>query len=229
MTILMHNTHILLLYILGKRSMMKIVLFAILLALLTTGCSQKITKEPYCYPNYKIIKPDVICTPKRKNIEKLLLDCLGKPYVWAEEGPDAYDCSGLTYSIYGKMGICIPRTASEQAKMGKRIPFSRLAYGDLIFFGPAHRPHSRINHVGIYLGNGWFVQASSKDRRVILTNFALEPIYRKRVVLCRRYLSIDERLKYMHCSVPLKKMTYTDKRYTTPWKTGMHLPKKAVP
>ena len=221
----MHNTD----NILGKRSTMKTILFTLLLTWLIGGCSQRISKEPYSYPNYKIIKPKITCKAKRKNIEKLLLSYLGKPYVWAEEGPDAFDCSGLTYNIYGKMGIMIPRTASEQSKMGKHISFSDLHYGDLIFFGPSNRRSKRINHVGIYLDDGWFAQASSKDRRVTTSDFNLEPQYLKRVKLCRRYLSIDERSRYMSCSAPLKKMKTTNRYYTSPWKKGMRLPRKAVP
>lgn len=193
------------------------------------GCSQKIVKEPYHYPNYSIIKPEVTCKPNRKNIQKLLFSYLGKPYVWAEEGPDAFDCSGLTYNIYGQMGLDIPRTASEQAKMGKRVPFAHLNYGDLIFFGSTNKRSTRISHVGIYLGDGWFAHASSKDRVVRVSNFAKEPKYMKRMKLCRRYLSMDERSEYMHCDVPLKKMKIVDERYTTPWKAGMKLPRKAVP
>ena len=208
---------------------MKNTLLLLTLALLATGCANKIVKEPYHYPNYKIIQPEIVCKPKRKNIEKLLLSYLGKPYVWAEEGPDAFDCSGLTYNIYGKMGIDIPRTASEQAKMGKHITRSQLHYGDLIFFGPSRSPHKRINHVGIYLGSGWFAHASSKNRRVTVTHLDSNSPYMRRINTCRRYLSLDERSKYMTCTIPLKKMKYTDMRYTTPWKNGMRLPRKAVP
>ena len=207
-------------------------LLFILIMTLLSSCSsapKKIIKQPYHYPNYSIIKPKVCLAPKRKNIQKLLLGYLGKPYVWAEEGPDAFDCSGLTYNIYGKMGIIIPRTASEQAKMGMRIPFSHLHYGDLIFFGSTSRRRYRITHVGIYLGDNWFAHASSGNRRVTVSNFIKEPSYRKRVKVCRRYLSQDERQKYISCDVPLKKMKIVDRRYTTPWKKGMKLPRKAVP
>jgi len=208
---------------------MKLIFILISLILFISGCTQKIVKQPYHYPNYSIIKPNITCKPKRKNIQKLLHSYLGKPYVWAEEGPDAFDCSGLTYNIYGKMGIDIPRTASEQAKMGKCISFANLQYGDLIFFGPSNRHSRRINHVGIYLGEGWFAHASSSDRKVTISHFLKEPQYLKRVRLCRRYLSLNERAKYLSCSVPLKKMKIVDKRYTTPWKVGMRLPRRAVP
>jgi cell wall-associated NlpC family hydrolase len=159
----------------------------------------------------------------------LLTSYLGKPYVWAEEGPDAFDCSGLTYNIYGSMGVDIPRIAREQAKMGKTIPFNNLHYGDLIFFGNTNKRSRRINHVGMYLGDGWFAHASSKDRKVTISHFEKEPKYLKRMKICKRYLSEDERAKYMNCDAPLQKMKSTSTRYTTPWKAGMKLPKKAVP
>lgn len=207
---------------------MRSIIVIISILFLFSGCT-RIEKQPYQYPNYSIIKPEVTCKPNRKNIQDLLYSYLGKPYVWAEEGPDAFDCSGLMYNIYGQMGMEIPRTASEQAKMGKRVPFDNLHYGDLIFFGANHKPNSRINHVGIYLGDGWFAHASSKERKVIVSHFDKEPKYVKRMQLCKRYLSPDERAKYMSCDVPLKKMKIVDARYTTPWKRGMKLPKKAVP
>jgi ribosomal protein S17 len=201
-------------------------LLLFIFTLLFSGCAQK---KPYSYPNYDIIKPDKVCTPNRENIQVLLASYLGKPYVWAEEGPDAFDCSGLTYNIYGSMGIEIPRVAREQAKMGKHIAYEDLHYGDLIFFGSTNKRSKRINHVGMYLGDGWFAHASSKVRKVTISHFDKEPIYKKRIKVCRRYLSEDERAKYMNCDVPLKKMKSTTTRYTTPWKAGMRLPKKAVP
>jgi len=206
-----------------------IILFTFLLYLLS-GCTQQvIKKQPYHYPNYSIIKPKVTCKAKRQNIKKLLTKHLNKPYVWAEEGPDAFDCSGLTYNIYGEMGIKIPRITTEQAKMGKRISFNDLYYGDLIFFGTTNKNSHRINHVGMYLRDGWFAHASSANRKVIITNFANEPSYYKRIKICRRYLSKNELYRYTSCEVPLKKMKITDSRYTTPWKRGMRLPRKAVP
>ncbi len=197
-----------------------------ILMLWLSGCAQK---KPYTYPNYDIIKPEKICEASRENLQLLLATHMGKPYVWAEEGPDAFDCSGLTYNIYGSMGIEIPRVAREQAKVGKTIPFEELHYGDLIFFGNLNKHSTYINHVGIYLGDGWFAHASSKDRKVTITHFDKEPKYRKRVKWCKRYLSKDELKQYLNCDAPLKEMKSTSTRYTTPWKKGMKLPKRAVP
>jgi len=190
-----------------------------------TGC----TPKPYSYPNYDIIKPKKVCQPNRENIQKLLNQYLGKPYIWAEEGPHAFDCSGLTYNIYGSMGVTLPRTACEQAKVGKTVAYKDLIYGDLIFFGSTRKRSRRINHVGMYLGGGWFAQASSKHRKVVITSFDEEPRYKKRIKICKRYMSEDERDFYMNCSAPLKKMKISSSRYTTPWQPGMKIPKKAVP
>ncbi|HHD72450.1 MAG TPA: NlpC/P60 family protein [Epsilonproteobacteria bacterium] len=189
-----------------------------------SGCT-----KAYHYPNYDIIEPSKTCKPNRKNIQKLLNQYLNKPYIWAEEGPNAFDCSGLTYNIYGQMGVRIPRVARDQAKVGKKISYDNLIYGDLIFFGSTNPNSKRINHVGIYLGNGWFAQASSQDRKVTYTNFADEPVYLKRMKICRRYMSKDEKRFYMTCHGKLPAMKTTSTWRTTPWKPGMKIPRRAVP
>jgi len=151
------------------------------LGLLFTACGSK-------QPNYEIIKPKVKYTPSKKNLEKMVKELQGSPYVWAEEGPESFDCSGLTYYMYGSMGIEIPRVAREQAKVGKRISVRELKYGDLIFFDTDKRRRGRITHVGMYLGNGWFTHASTVKREVIYSNLNTSRYYKKRLRICRRYL-----------------------------------------
>jgi hypothetical protein len=203
----------------------KIALSLLILSLfIFNGCAKK-----YSYPNYEIIEPTQKCKPNRKNIQKLLTQHLNKPYVWAEEGPDAFDCSGLTYNIYGEMGVKLPRVARNQAKVGKKIAFNDLIYGDLIFFGSTNKHSKRINHVGIYLGNGWFAHASSKQRKVTYSHFKKEPRYYKRIKVCRRYMSKDEKNLYLTCHGSVKKLETTSTLWTSPWKAGMKLPRKAVP
>ncbi len=201
------------------------ILFLLILSLFFTACSRK----SYSYPNYDIIKPTKTCTPNRKNIQKLLNKYLNKPYIWAEEGPNAFDCSGLTYNIYGQMGVRIPRTAREQAKVGKKVRYNNLIYGDLIFFGSQNRHSKRISHVGIYLGKGWFAHASSGDRKVVYTNFDKEPVYLKRMKICRRYMSKSEKQFYMTCHGKLTPMRTTSTWHSTPWKPANGIPRKAVP
>ncbi len=201
-----------------------LIMLILALSVLFTGCAKR-----YSYPNYDIIKPKKTCKPHRQNIQKLLNKYLNKPYIWAEEGPNAFDCSGLTYNIYGNMGVSIPRTARDQAKVGKKVEFEDLIYGDLIFFGSTNKKSKRITHVGIYLGNGWFAEASSKNRKVKYTSFTDEPKYLKRIKICRRYLSKSERQIYMTCHGRIKPMKTTTTKYTTPWKPGNKIPRRAVP
>jgi len=89
-------------------------------------------------------------------LAKLIAAEMGKPYQWGGIGPDSYDCSGLTSSIYGKLGITLPRISRDQATVGTYVAKEDLAYGDLVFFA---RDGQNINHVGIYVGNGEFVHA----------------------------------------------------------------------
>jgi hypothetical protein len=158
-------------------------LFFTLLSL--SGCKP----DPYpAHPDYAIKKPEVRYTPKKKNLEKMVKQLQGSPYVWAEEGPDVFDCSGFTYYLYGSMGIEIPRVAREQAKTGKRISPKALQYGDLIFFATDRRHPRKITHVGIYLGDGWFTHASTVKEEVIYSNLFTSPYYKKHLRICRRYL-----------------------------------------
>jgi len=117
----------------------------------------------------------------------------------------------------------------NKLKWGKLSHLKTYTDGDLIFFGTTNRRSKTINHVGIYLGEGWFAHASSKERKVTISHFDKEPVYLKRMKICKRYLSEDARAKYMHCDAELQKMEISNLRYTSPWKAGMKLPKKAVP
>ena len=159
--------------------------FFILLQFLLTAC-----KPPHhpSHPNYAIKKPTVKYHPNKKNLDKMVKDLQGSPYVWAEEGPNNFDCSGFTYYMYGSMGIEIPRVAREQAKSGKRIKVNELVYGDLIFFDTERRRRGKITHVGMYLGNGWFTHASTTKHEIIYSNLNTSAYYKKRLRICRRYL-----------------------------------------
>jgi len=139
-------------------------------------------------PNYSIKKPKVVYTPSTKNLGKMVKKLNGSPYVWAEEGPNNFDCSGYTYYMYGSMGIELPRVAREQAKRGKYIKPTELQYGDLIFFDTTKRRNGKITHVGMYLGDGWFTHASTKKYEVVYSNLNTSKYYKKRLRICRRYL-----------------------------------------
>ncbi len=143
-----------------------------------SGCAPKY--------DYTIHKPKVrYKTPSKQALGKMLPETHGKKYVWAEEGPRSFDCSGLTYYNYGSMNLWLPRRAEEQARMGSKVAVNDLQYGDLIFFDTSGK--GRINHVGIYVGNRKFTHASSKSKCVVTTSID-KPFYRQRIVVCKRVI-----------------------------------------
>jgi peptidoglycan DL-endopeptidase CwlO len=85
---------------------------------------------------------------------------LGDPYVWGAEGPNQFDCSGLTWAAYQAAGFTLPRVAKDQFYATRSRIVSRydLLPGDLIFFasGPSW---TSIHHVGMYIGDGRMVHA----------------------------------------------------------------------
>ena len=166
------------------------ILFTVFSFILLSGC--KPSPHPK-HPHYEIKKPKVKYNPSKKNLEKMVKRLKGSPYVWAEEGPNQFDCSGYTYYMYGSMGIDLPRTAREQAKVGKYIKPSELKYGDLIFFDTTKRRNGKITHVGMYLGDGWFTHASTTKNEVVYSNLRTSPYYKKRLRICRRYLPEKEK------------------------------------
>ncbi|MBI5708210.1 MAG: C40 family peptidase [Armatimonadetes bacterium] len=107
----------------------------------------------------------VVYSPKTGNaVVDNAMAMLGTRYRYGSASRGATDCSGLTTQVYKKMGVKLPRTSREQSKTGASVSKSELKPGDLVFF---HTGRSRrVNHVGIYKGNGVFVHASSAKGRV---------------------------------------------------------------
>ncbi|MFG1704841.1 NlpC/P60 family protein [Nonomuraea sp. M3C6] len=84
---------------------------------------------------------------------------LGKPYVWAADGPRTYDCSGLTMRAWEKVGVQIDHWTGTQWTSGPHVPLDQLRRGDLLFFGHLSSDPGTIHHVGIYVGRGQMVHA----------------------------------------------------------------------
>ena len=83
---------------------------------------------------------------------------VGNPYVWGGTSlTKGCDCSGFVLSIYKKYGVTLPPHAATQANYGTKVDDSTIRPGDLIFYSKG----GRINHVGIYIGNGQVLHASS--------------------------------------------------------------------
>lgn len=78
---------------------------------------------------------------------------LGKPYRWGAEGPGSFDCSGLTSWAFKQAGVTLPRSSSQQARVGRAVSWDAMQPGDLVFY------YSPVSHVGIYAGNGTMIDA----------------------------------------------------------------------
>lgn len=84
---------------------------------------------------------------------------LGVSYVWGGTTPSGFDCSGFTQYVFAQHGISLPRISRDQFNTGTPVSFNNLQPGDLIFFSLDQ--DRVIDHVGIYIGGGQFINASS--------------------------------------------------------------------
>jgi cell wall-associated NlpC family hydrolase len=84
---------------------------------------------------------------------------LGKPYQWGAEGPNSFDCSGLTSASYLAAGVRIPRVAADQFYAGPHIGVADLLPGDLVFYADDPSNPATIHHVGMYVGKGLMIHA----------------------------------------------------------------------
>lgn len=98
-------------------------------------------------------------TKKRTKIANYALKFVGNPYVWGGTSlTNGADCSGFCQSVLKHFDISIPRVACDQATAGKEVKPEDIRVGDLVFYADSS---GYINHVGMYIGNGEIVNASS--------------------------------------------------------------------
>ncbi len=108
---------------------------------------------------------------------------LNTPYSYGHASRSSTDCSGYTLQVLQHSGIKMPRTAAEQSHKGQHVDGGSLKPGDLVFF---HGSRSgRISHVGIYVGEGKFIHASSGGGKVQVNSLG-EKYYRQRFATARR-------------------------------------------
>lgn len=108
---------------------------------------------------------------------------LGVPYKYGGTSPvKGLDCSAFVQRVFASRGIRLPRTAAEQAKVGVPVSLHDLRPGDRLYFSVKG---SRIDHCGIYIGNGLFVHASGRHDAVVISSLS-EPLYARSLVAIRR-------------------------------------------
>lgn len=99
-------------------------------------------------------------TSLSRRVISLALQYEGVPYMFGGTSPRGFDCSGFTQYVFSRSGLYLPRAADEQFEVGTPVSLSRLQPGDLVFFTTYEAGPS---HVGIYLGDGDFISATSSS------------------------------------------------------------------
>ena len=102
-------------------------------------------------------------------ISQYALQYVGSPYVYGGSSPSGFDCSGFTTYVMKHFGYSINRTASGQMDNGVSVSKGQLQPGDLVFFNNGNSS-KRATHVGIYIGGGEFVHASTSTTGVIISD-----------------------------------------------------------
>lgn len=122
-------------------------------------------------------------TGRIQTVMKRALGLLGTPYRWGGDSTEGFDCSGLVgYVFRSALGIELPRVSRDMANNGEKIEKAALTAGDLVFFS---RRGKRVDHVGIYVGNGNFVHAPRTGRDVTVSSLA-DGYWSKKFMQARR-------------------------------------------
>ena len=118
------------------------------------------------------------------DIANFAMSFVGYSYVWGGMSPSTgFDCSGLMYYVLTQYGYSMKRVANDQMTQGTAVSRDNLQVGDLVFFGYG----SYANHVGMYIGNGNFVHASTPSTGVRV-NSLNETYYNTRYIGARRII-----------------------------------------
>jgi len=144
---------------------------------------------------YYIVGPEDYPQPKdRRNVMTYLRNeivttarsFIGVPYRWGGASPEhGFDCSGLSMAVYHLNGLNLPRSSEAQWKAGSPVNRSQLSKGDLVFF--ATRGRKKISHVGIFVGEGKFIHAPGRNKRIRFDSLSSN-YFRRRYVGARTYI-----------------------------------------
>ena len=113
---------------------------------------------------------DGTATTRGEQAVKYATAQIGKPYVWGAEGPESYDCSGLTSQAWASAGQGIPRTSQQQWKQLPKVDVTDMRPGDLVIY------FDDASHVGVYIGDGAIVHAPRPGRTVTIAGAGSMPI-----------------------------------------------------
>ena len=132
-------------------------------------------REARVIEEFYIVQPEDYSVARRKQygtnylreaLVKSAKDFIGVPYLWGGASSDnGFDCSGLTMTVYQLNGLNLPRNSARQFEVGSTVDcISDLQKGDLVFFSV--RWKNGVSHVGVYIGDGQFIHASSQGKKI---------------------------------------------------------------
>jgi hypothetical protein len=122
----------------------------------------------------------------RDELVKTTMRFIDTPYLWGGASPDTgFDCSGLTMTVYQLNGLNLPRNSQAQFDAGYSVHHDDLLKGDLVFF--SDNKWGRVSHVGVYAGDGKFVHAPGKGKKIRVDSLSAR-YYKQRYVGARSYL-----------------------------------------
>ncbi|MFD2287541.1 hydrolase [Pedobacter petrophilus] len=121
---------------------------------------------------------DAMANLKSKSLYKFITDWTGVKYRFGGLDKSGIDCSGFTFLLEKEIyGVSLPRVSRDQANFARKKSYGALDEGDLVFFSFGG---GNVDHVGVYLNNGFFVHAST-NRGVVVDDLNL-PAYQKALV-----------------------------------------------
>jgi len=122
----------------------------------------------------------------RNQVVRETMKYLAIPYLWGGTHPKTgLDCSGFVQLVYSKAGLNLPRVARDQYSASFYLKPSGVLPGDLIFFSMKKPGSSHVDHIGIYVGKGYFVHASVSNG--IHIDSVANPYYYSRIISVRKY------------------------------------------
>ncbi|OKH61813.1 endopeptidase [Mycobacterium sp. SWH-M1] len=141
------------------------------------GQDPAVLAAPPAPPLPGVIPPGDIAppgSPEATTVIQAALSRIGSPYSWGAAGPSAFDCSGLVMWAFQQAGISLPHSSQALAAGGQPVSRDQMQPGDLVTY------YSDASHVGIYIGDGMMVHASTYGTPVRVAPVDNAPIYNVR-------------------------------------------------
>ena len=140
-------------------------------------------------PRSELSSPDVApaLADSPSDWRGVAMSLLGVPYVHGGQSRTGTDCSGLVFQVFAGTGLKLPRQSAQQAQTGAVVSLPDLQAGDLLFFDTEGR--GTVTHVGIYLGDGEFINANSHSGQVAVNQLS-EKYFAQRYLWARRVLGV---------------------------------------